>query len=72
MATKALIEDRIEKLDRSSVFDVINRGGTFLASGESFEFKDVKVREKGIENLGNTVSKHLLSVVMALTWVLRN
>ncbi|MBW3697314.1 6-phosphofructokinase [Vibrio sp. T187] len=46
-----LVENRIEKLDRSSVSDVINRGGTFLGSARFPEFKDVKVREKGIENL---------------------
>ncbi|PMH46251.1 6-phosphofructokinase [Vibrio sp. 10N.286.49.B3] len=46
-----LVEDRIEKLDRSSVSDVINRGGTFLGSARFPEFKDVEVRQKGIENL---------------------
>ena len=48
---QGLVEDRIEKLDRSSVSDVINRGGTFLGSARFPEFKDVAVREKGIENL---------------------
>ncbi|HBV77990.1 MULTISPECIES: 6-phosphofructokinase [Vibrio] len=46
-----LVENRIEKLDRSSVSDVINRGGTFLGSARFPEFKDEKVREKGIANL---------------------
>ncbi|HCH01241.1 MAG TPA: 6-phosphofructokinase [Vibrio sp.] len=46
-----LVEDRIEKLDRSSVSDVINRGGTFLGSARFPEFKDIAVREKGIANL---------------------
>ncbi|MBD1573127.1 6-phosphofructokinase [Vibrio sp. S17_S38] len=46
-----LVEDRIEKLERSSVSDVINRGGTFLGSARFPEFKDEKVREKGIANL---------------------
>ena len=46
-----LYEGRIEKLDRSSVSDVINRGGTFLGSARFPEFKEVAVREKAIENL---------------------
>ncbi|MCG7496882.1 6-phosphofructokinase [Vibrio sp. Of7-15] len=46
-----LVEDRIEKLDRSSVSDVINKGGTFLGSARFPEFKEVEVREKAIENL---------------------
>ncbi|MEC7940418.1 MAG: 6-phosphofructokinase [Pseudomonadota bacterium] len=48
---QGLVENRIVKLDRSSVSDVINRGGTFLGSARFPEFKDVAVREKGIENL---------------------
>ncbi|OIQ24504.1 6-phosphofructokinase [uncultured Vibrio sp.] len=48
---QGLVEDRIEKLDRSSVSDVINRGGTFLGSARFPEFKDAAVRQKGIENL---------------------
>ncbi|MBM7037751.1 6-phosphofructokinase [Vibrio ulleungensis] len=46
-----LYEDRIEKLDRSSVSDVINRGGTFLGSARFPEFKEVEVREQAIKNL---------------------
>ncbi|MDD9155743.1 6-phosphofructokinase [Aliivibrio sp. S4TY2] len=46
-----LVEDRIEKLERHSVSDMINRGGTFLGSARFPEFKEVAVREKAIENL---------------------
>lgn len=46
-----LYEDRIEKLDRSSVSDVINRGGTFLGSARFPEFKEEAVRQVAIENL---------------------
>ncbi|MDP5255436.1 MULTISPECIES: 6-phosphofructokinase [unclassified Vibrio] len=46
-----LYKDCIKKLDRSSVSDVINRGGTFLGSARFPEFKEVAVREKAIENL---------------------
>ncbi|GEA52045.1 ATP-dependent 6-phosphofructokinase [Vibrio inusitatus NBRC 102082] len=48
---QGLYEDRIEKLDRSSVSDVINKGGTFLGSARFPEFKDEAVRAKAIENL---------------------
>ncbi|WP_162045424.1 6-phosphofructokinase [Vibrio taketomensis] len=46
-----LYEGRIEKLDRSSVSDVINKGGTFLGSARFPEFREVEIREKAIENL---------------------
>ncbi|GAB7218690.1 6-phosphofructokinase [Vibrio comitans] len=48
---QGLYEDRIQKLDRSSVSDVINKGGTFLGSARFPEFKDEAVRAKAIENL---------------------
>lgn len=57
-----LYEDRIEKLDRSSVSDVINRGGTFLGSARFPEFKDEKIREKAIENL----SKHGIEALVVI------
>ena len=46
-----MFEDRITKLDRSSVSDIINRGGTFLGSARFPEFKEESVRLKAIENL---------------------
>ena len=46
-----LYENRIEKLERSSVSDVINKGGTFLGSARFPEFKQVEVRQKAIDNL---------------------
>ena len=46
-----LHEGRIEKLDRKSVSDVINRGGTFLGSARFPEFKEKSVREEAIKNL---------------------
>ncbi len=46
-----LHQDRIEKLDRKSVSDVINRGGTFLGSARFPEFKEESVRREAIENL---------------------
>ncbi|MGB2079215.1 MAG: 6-phosphofructokinase [Vibrio sp.] len=48
---QGLVEGNIHKLDRSSVSDVINRGGTFLGSARFPEFKEVEVREQAIEQL---------------------
>ncbi|GLO62169.1 ATP-dependent 6-phosphofructokinase [Vibrio sp. MACH09] len=57
-----LYEGRIEKLDRSSVSDVINRGGTFLGSARFPEFKEVSIREKAIENL----NKHGIEALVVI------
>jgi 6-phosphofructokinase 1 len=46
-----LYEDRMEKLDRYSVSDMINRGGTFLGSARFLQFKDRSVRAQAIKNL---------------------
>lgn len=46
-----LHQDKIVKLDRHSVSDVINRGGTFLGSARFPEFKEERVRAEAIENL---------------------
>lgn len=42
---------KIEKLDRYSVSDIINRGGTFLGSARFPEFKEESVRREAIKNL---------------------
>lgn len=59
---QGLYEDRIEKLDRSSVSDVINRGGTFLGSARFPEFKEVEVRQQAIENL----NKHGIEALVVI------
>ncbi|MGL6297349.1 MAG: ATP-dependent 6-phosphofructokinase, partial [Plesiomonas sp.] len=46
-----LHQNRIRQLDRQSVSDVINRGGTFLGSARFPEFREEKVREESIANL---------------------
>ncbi|MGL5220301.1 MAG: 6-phosphofructokinase, partial [Plesiomonas shigelloides] len=46
-----LYEGRIEQLDRYSVSDVINRGGTILGSARFPEFRDEKVRAQAVENM---------------------
>ncbi|CAD6507749.1 6-phosphofructokinase [Candidatus Profftia tarda] len=46
-----LYEGRIKKLDRSSVSDMINRGGTFLGSARFPEFRNDKIREQAVKNM---------------------
>lgn len=46
-----LHQDRIVKLERHSVSDVVNRGGTFLGSARFPAFKDPAVRAEAIVNL---------------------
>lgn len=46
-----LHQDMIKKLDRGSVSDVVNRGGTFLGSARFPEFKEESVRKEAIKNL---------------------
>lgn len=48
---KGLIEDHIEKLDKKSVSDIVNRGGTILRTARLPEFKEEAVRQKGVDNL---------------------
>ncbi|MBW8191016.1 6-phosphofructokinase [Neiella marina] len=57
-----LYEDRIEKMDRRSVSDVINRGGTFLGSARFPQFKDEAVRQQAIENL----NKHGIEALVVI------
>jgi len=46
-----LYEDEIKLLERRSVADIVNRGGTFLGSARFPEFKDEAVRREAIKNL---------------------
>jgi 6-phosphofructokinase 1 len=48
---KGLCEGNIKKLSRNDVSRIINRGGTILGSARFPEFKDEKVRRRGIERL---------------------
>lgn len=57
-----LYEDRIEKLERYSVSDIINRGGTFLGSARFSKFKDDSVRAKAIKNL----KKHSIDALVVI------
>ncbi|TCV93479.1 6-phosphofructokinase [Biostraticola tofi] len=46
-----LFQDRMSKLDRYSVSDMINRGGTFLGSARFPEFREEGTRTIAIENM---------------------
>ena len=46
-----LHQNRIEKLKRHNVSDMINRGGTFLGSARFPEFKEESIRREAIANL---------------------
>ncbi len=46
-----LFHDEIETLNRRSVADTVNKGGTFLGSARFPEFKEESIRKQAIENL---------------------
>lgn len=46
-----LVKDQIERLDRSSVSDIIIRGGTILGSARLPEFKEISVQKVAVDNL---------------------
>ena len=48
---RGLIEGRIERLERKSVSDIVNRGGTILRTARLPEFKEEAVRRKAVEIL---------------------
>lgn len=48
---KGLVENNFYKVDRSSVSEIVSRGGTILKSARLPEFKDINVRKKAVANL---------------------
>ncbi|MGV2927250.1 6-phosphofructokinase [Macrococcus capreoli] len=48
---QGLVNNNIHKMERGTVGDKIQRGGTFLQSARCPEFKEPEVRKVGIENL---------------------
>jgi len=48
---QGMIEDDIQELTSRSVSDLIQRGGTFLGTARSMEFKTPEGRQKGFKNL---------------------
>jgi 6-phosphofructokinase 1 len=57
-----LYKNNIKQLERQSVSDVINRGGTFLGSARFPEFKEPHIREVAIENL----KKHEIDALVVI------
>ncbi|GAB7217369.1 6-phosphofructokinase [Dickeya oryzae] len=57
-----LYEDRMAQLDRYSVSDVINRGGTFLGSARFPAFREEAVRQVCVENM----KKHDLDALVVI------
>src|SRR5574344_1540752 len=55
-------EDNITKLDRSSVSDIVNRGGTILQTARLPEFKQESVRQIAVNNL----RKHGIDAVVVI------
>ena len=48
---KGLVEDRIFQMDRGTVSDIVNRGGTILRTARLREFKEEAVRQIAVDNL---------------------
>jgi len=48
---RGLVEGKYENFKRSSVSDILSRGGTILGSARLPEFKDVEVQKKAVEQL---------------------
>jgi len=48
---RGLVAGQIEKVDRSFVSQIINKGGTILRSARLPEFVDINIRESGVEQL---------------------
>ncbi|NKI73015.1 6-phosphofructokinase [Dickeya sp. CFBP 2040] len=59
---QGLYEDRMEQLDRYSVSDVINRGGTFLGSARFPAFREEAVRQVCVDNM----KKHGLDALVVI------
>lgn len=59
---KGLINDEIEPLNRSSVSETINRGGTILGTARLKEFATLEVQQKAVEIL----KKHKIDSVIGI------
>lgn len=57
-----LYHDKVIKLDRRSVSDVVNRGGTFLGSARFPQFKDPEVRAQAVK----TLEKHGIDALVVI------
>ncbi len=59
---KGLIDDQIQPLNRSSVSETINRGGTILGTARLPEFKNQEVLQRAVEIL----KKHSIDAVIGI------
>ena len=59
---QGMIENDFEELNARSVRNIINRGGTFLKSARSVEFRTPEGRKKASENLKNTGADALIVI----------
>ena len=48
---KGLVEDRIVKVDRRFVSEILQRGGTIIGTARLKEFTDIEVQNKAVDNL---------------------
>jgi 6-phosphofructokinase 1 len=59
---RGLVDDEIVQMDRKSVSDIVNRGGTILRTARLPEFKLQEVREKAVANL----RKHQIEALVVI------
>ena len=59
---QGMIENDFEELNARSVRNIINRGGTFLKSARSVEFRTPEGRKKAYENLKSTGADALIVI----------
>ena len=66
---RGMVEGNIVKLNRKSVSDIINRGGTVLRTARLPEFKEEATRVKAVEELKKFGIEAVVVIgAMALTW----
>lgn len=59
---QGLVDGRFIQLDRSSVSDIMFRGGTFLGSARCLEFKESSVQDIAIENMKKVGMDYLVVI----------
>ena len=50
---RGLVEGNYIPMDKSTVSDILNRGGTVLGSARLTEFKDLEIQKKAVQTLQN-------------------
>ena len=54
---RGLVEGNYIPMDKSTVSDILNRGGTVLGSARLTEFKDLEIQKKAVQTLQNAKSR---------------